>query len=391
MAATVTSPWGNKPKSWALDAEEHEQELIEQHKSEDVAAAAPLADFPSLAAVANTKTKKKKPQAMNLAEFSTYDASKFRENKDVDVMNLPKGPRERSAEELEMNKGFRSWGVERSDRNDRKGGFDETRRGGFREREGKEFTVSRADETENWGAKKGTGSVGGGFERGERRERGGFFENSQSKADESDNWGANKSYVPSERKYERQKVGFETSGGADSDNWGKKKEEEGRKFGAFDSLRERRGGGFERDESWGKKREDVGGVRPKLNLQPRKVPIGDEVNGGVVKPKGSNPFGNARPREEVLKEKGQDWKEVDEKLESLKLKEKEAAGLSDGPGFGKRSFGSGNGLSGGNGDRAERSWRKPVDGDVRPQSAENARGENGHAEEAETSNSENCA
>ncbi|WOH03867.1 hypothetical protein DCAR_0623267 [Daucus carota subsp. sativus] len=359
MAATVTSPWGNKPKSWALDAEENEQELIQQHKADESAAvAAPLADFPSLAAVATTKAKKKKPQTMNLAEFSTYDASKFRESKDVDVLNLPKGPRERSAEELERNKGFRSWGPERGgDRNEPR------RSGGFRDRETKEFTSSRADETDNWGAaKKGSGA--GGFER---RERGGFFENSQSKADESDNWGANKSYVPSERKYERQKIGFELSGGADSDNWGKKKEEEGRKFGAFDSLRERRGGGFERDESWGKKREDVGSVRPKLNLQPRKMPIGEEAqNGSVVKPKGSNPFGDARPREEVLKEKGQDWKEVDEKLESLKLKEKEA--ISDGPGFGKRSFGSGNGQSGGNGDRSERSWRKLVDVDVRPQS-----------------------
>uniref|UniRef100_A0A166C6P7 Uncharacterized protein n=1 Tax=Daucus carota subsp. sativus TaxID=79200 RepID=A0A166C6P7_DAUCS len=160
-------------------------------------------------------------------------------------------------------------------------------------------------------------------------------------------------------------MGFELSGVADFDNWGKK-EEEGRKFGAFDSLRERRGGGFERDESWGKKKEDVGSVRPKLNLQPRKVPIGEEVqNGGVVKPKGLNPFGDARPREEVLREKGQDWKEVDKKLESLKLKENEA--ISDGPGFGKRSFGSGNGQSGGNGDRSERSWRKPVDVDVHPQ------------------------
>ncbi|KAL8147921.1 hypothetical protein AgCh_005301 [Apium graveolens] len=51
----------------------------------------------------------------------------------------------------------------------------------------------------------------------------------------------------------------------------------------------------------------------------------------TVEPKRSNPFGNARPREE-------DWKEVDETLESLKLKEKEAAGLSDGPSFGNRSF-----------------------------------------------------
>ncbi|KAL8110707.1 hypothetical protein AgCh_026446 [Apium graveolens] len=52
--------------------------------------------------------------------------------------------------------------------------------------------------------------------------------------------------------------------------------------------------------------------------------------------------------------------EVDETLESLKLKEKEAAGLSDGLSFGKRSFDSGK--------RSERSWRKPVDVDVHPQS-----------------------
>ncbi|KAF1002889.1 hypothetical protein AG4045_009230, partial [Apium graveolens] len=47
-----------------------------------------------------------------------------------------------------------------------------------------------------------------------------------------------------------------------------------------------------------------------------------------------------------------DWKDVDETLESLKLKEKEGPGLSDGPSFDKRSFGSGK--------RSERSWRKHV-------------------------------
>ncbi|KAF4373635.1 hypothetical protein F8388_025329 [Cannabis sativa] len=41
----------------------------------------------------------------------------------------------------------------------------------------------------------------------------------------------------------------------------------------------------------------------------------------VTKPKGSNPFGKARPREEVLAEKGQDWKKIDDQLESLKIKE----------------------------------------------------------------------
>lgn len=136
------------------------------------------------------------------------------------------------------------------------------------------------------------------------------------------------------------------------------------------------------------------GVRPRLNLQPRKLPIGEEQqNGSVTKPKGSKPFGDARPREEVLKEKGQDWKEVDEKLESMKLKEKEA-GLADGPVFGKRSFGSGNGQVSLNDDRFDRSWRKTDAVDIHPQSAGKAenghagKAENGHAEEAENGNSE---
>ncbi|KAI8014752.1 hypothetical protein LOK49_LG05G01691 [Camellia lanceoleosa] len=44
------------------------------------------------------------------------------------------------------------------------------------------------------------------------------------------------------------RVGFESNGGVDSENWVKKKEEEGRKFGTnggggpFDSLRKRRRG-----------------------------------------------------------------------------------------------------------------------------------------------------
>ncbi|RYR34533.1 hypothetical protein Ahy_A10g049480 [Arachis hypogaea] len=43
-------------------------------------------------------------------------------------------------------------------------------------------------------------------------------------------------------------------------------------------------------------------------------------NDNVVKPKGPSPFGEARPREEVLAEKGHDWKKIDEQLESMKIK-----------------------------------------------------------------------
>ena len=46
---------------------------------------------------------------------------------------------------------------------------------------------------------------------------------------------------------------------------GRRRKRKGGKYGAFDSLRERRGGGFERDESWGKKREDVGSVNKQMS------------------------------------------------------------------------------------------------------------------------------
>ena len=144
MAATV-SAW-SKPGAWALDSEEHEQELIQES-----AAAAKVqsnrgdtADFPSLAAAASTKTKKKKPQTLSLGEFYTADSKKFQAgggNKGLTVneqLMLPTGPRQRTAEEMDRTKlggGFRSygsndrsessrWGSDRSDEDrGRQGGF----------------------------------------------------------------------------------------------------------------------------------------------------------------------------------------------------------------------------------------------------------------------------
>ncbi|KAK3010320.1 hypothetical protein RJ639_011390 [Escallonia herrerae] len=86
--------------------------------------------------------------------------------------------------------------------------------------------------------------------------------------------------------------------------------------GAFNSLRERRGGVGGGGDLANWKREEgseSGGGRPRLNLQPRSMAVDQQSEtAAAVKPKGSNPFGNARPSEENLKEKGQDWKEVDE-------------------------------------------------------------------------------
>ncbi|KAL6494834.1 hypothetical protein OROGR_031634 [Orobanche gracilis] len=397
MAATV-SAWA-KPGAWALDAEENETELLKQHK-EDVAdhkgnsMGAETADFPSLSAAAATKTKKKKKtQTLSLQEFSyraakpeSYQAKGLTPD---ELLALPTGPRQRSAEELDRNKlggGFRSYGGGIRDEQPR-------RQGSFNRESDREFTPSRADETDNWAMGKKS-PAGGGFERRDRGERGGFFTDSQSRADEVDNWASNKSFAPPEpRRYEKRGgFGLESShGGSDSDNWFKRKEEEGRNMGsAFDSLRERRGGSDIDSESWGRKREDVSvGGRPKLNLQPRTLPVVEEQKGEdaiVVKPRASNPFGEARPREEVLKEKGQDWKEIEEKLESMKIKEVASAG----PAGAKRSFWSGNGRDRFRmEDKAENAWRKPESVGSRPQSAgESENGsavntENGNAEEAE--------
>uniref|UniRef100_A0A5B7AMY1 Eukaryotic translation initiation factor 4B3-like n=2 Tax=Davidia involucrata TaxID=16924 RepID=A0A5B7AMY1_DAVIN len=436
MAATV-SAWA-KPGAWALDSEEHEADLLHQQKEEtdnennhfngsDASGrreSAALADFPSLSAAATTKTKKKKGQTLSLAEFSTFGPAKPSQTSQAkgltaeDLMMLPTGPRQRTAEELDRSRlggGFRSYGSNSFDRNrynsdessnSRWGSSrdsDEPRRqGSFGRDSNRELAPSRADEIDDWGAAKKS-TFGNGFERRERGERGGFFD-SQSRADESESWVSNKSSIPSEGRrfgssgggfdnFRERRGGFESNGsGTDSDNWGKKKEEEGREFGAtggaFDSLRERRGGlesAMNGDsDNWGKKIEEGSATgRPRLNLQPRTLPVGNvqqNGSGSPSKPKGSNPFGEARPREEVLKEKGQDCKEIDEKLGSMKIKEMGSAG-TDGPSFGKRSFGSGNGRESMPEVRTERSWRKADSVDIRPPSGEKIG--NGLVEEAE--------
>ncbi|XP_060168582.1 eukaryotic translation initiation factor 4B3 [Lycium barbarum] len=386
MAATV-SAWA-KPGAWALDSEEHESELQNEQPPLAAASAAVLSDFPSLSAAATTKTKKKKPQAISLSEFSTYSAAKKSQSQTKtltpeEALMLPTGPRERTAEELDQSRlggGFRSYGYDRNGR-----GSDDTRRqGGFRRDNDREIAPSRADETDDWGAGKKMSS-GNGFERRERGERGGFFTDSQSKADESDNWAANKAFVPSSgRRFDRRGSFGSNGSDSDTDKWTKRKEfGSSGGGGAFDSLRERRGGyestnGGVDSENWGRKREESGGVgvgggRPKLNLAPRTLPLTEEKQNGneavvVAKPKGANPFGAARPREEVLKEKGQDWKEIDQKLESLKVSE-----TSDGGGAPvvKKAWGNPNGNPIFREEKTERSWRKPDRlNEVRPSSAE---------------------
>ncbi|KAA3464758.1 eukaryotic translation initiation factor 4B3-like [Gossypium australe] len=345
MAATVSSPWG-KAGAWALDAEEHEAELQQEQQSGVDSSTGKLADFPSLSAAAATKTKKKKGQTVSLAEF-THGSAKPSEptgRTHEDLLVLPTGPRQRSAEELDRNRiggGFKSYGSNRynsngddSSSNSRWGSSRVSNRDSNRE-----IAPSRADEIDNWASVKKSAPTGNGFGGGfERRERGGggFFD-SQSKADEVDNWATSKSNkspngAPPPRRFGG---GFE-------------------KRSSFDSLQSR---DSPRDlDNWGKKKEETnsaggGGVRPKLVLQPRTVPVMEEGKKDltVAKPKGANPFGEARPREEVLKEKGKDWKEIDEKLEAMKVKE--AVAVTEKERGAKASFGNGHAP-------ADKSWRK---------------------------------
>ncbi|CAM8935297.1 unnamed protein product [Rhodiola kirilowii] len=402
MAATV-SVWATKPGAWALDAEEHEEELQKQRKAMDEskasAAVVPSADFPSLSAAVATKGKKKKGQTISLAEFTTYSAPKANQAKGLttqDLMQLPTGPRERTAEELERSRiggGFRSYGMGRSEGDgDRWGanrGSDEGRRPRGESRE--PLGPSRADETDNWAAGKRSvmSGNGGGFERRERS--GGSFFGSDSKADESDSWVSKKSFTPSEPArrfgssgFERERRSYEpftsNGGGADSDSWGRRREE-------------RVVNGSENGSA---------GARPKLNLKPRTLPVSTERPQSpnvlvvrpqspdvVVKPKSSNPFGEARPREEVLAEKGQDWKKIDEQFESLKIKERPGSanrpGSADRPGSATRGFGSGGGWRANDEeDKTERSWRRSESvGGSRPVSADKPTEkieENGNAE-----------
>ncbi|XWS40158.1 hypothetical protein CRYUN_Cryun18bG0116200 [Craigia yunnanensis] len=374
MAATVSSPWG-KAGAWALDAEEHEAELEQQQdqQSRVDSSTGKLTDFPSLAAAASTKAKKKKGQTLSLAEFTNYGSAKPSEPTRLtheDLLALPTGPRQRSPEELDRNRlggGFKSYGSNRynsniddSSSNSRWGSSRVSNRDSNRE-----IAPSRADETDNWASAKKSTPTGNGFGGGfERRERGGGFFDSQSKADEVDNWAANKSYKSSNEAPPRR-----FGGGFD-------------RRSSFDSLQSR---DSPRDlDNWGKKKEETGsaassgGTRPKLVLQPRTVPVTEEGKKEVIvaKPKGANPFGEARPREEVLKEKGKDWKEIDEKLEAVKIKETVA--VTEKEKGGKASFRNGRAP-------VERSWRKSnsveaaaADADE-PQSAEET--ENGHVAE----------
>ncbi|KAJ8548352.1 hypothetical protein K7X08_030821 [Anisodus acutangulus] len=304
------SPWANIG-AWAAEAERAEAEEKEQAASEAAAAAAapPPQSFPSLKE-ANASTKQKKKTKMSLQEFTMHNTntgpgygsgSTSRLTPD-EMLRLPTGPKERSAEEMQYGRlgggfsnyggGSRSMGGPLPGRGGRDregdgegswggnrrsyGGFDDDRRGPP-SRGGSDFDQpSRADEADNWASSKKSLPMGLGSGRPNRYESLGTGGGGISRADGDDNWGASKKHNPTN-------VGTP---------------QPGRSF--FPDSRPETEGNHERQ---------------RLVLDPPKMEVGSE---NVVKVNKPNPFGAARPREEVLAEKGLDWKKLGKEIEVKK-------------------------------------------------------------------------
>ncbi|OEL27978.1 Eukaryotic translation initiation factor 4B3 [Dichanthelium oligosanthes] len=409
----VASAWA-KPGSWALAAEEQDE------LPPLTPPVVPAADFPDLATAATTKVpKKKKAQSIPLAEFNSSNGSKYvpRSSRgpgpEVMTLNLPTGPRERTEEELSNTRGFGAgrWGGAGGGPR----GSDEPRHGGS-DRE--DFGPSRADEADNWGAGKKPlerrermGGFGGDSlvsraddvvdwvstkktapaPFAERRERvgGGFGGDSHSRADDSVSWVSNKSYsapppLPADGRRGGPVWGFNRDGGPDADSWSRKEEMNNGGAGRprlnlqKRSLPLANGTDREKQEDSSDNKEDereeqqprssssnpFGAARPREEVLAAK---GEDwrkeepkVEKQEIQPrtKSSNPFGAARPREDVLAEKGEDWRKIDEKLEATKVWE----ALPERRSFGRRGSpvaGEENGNAQLSEARAERAWKKP--------------------------------
>ncbi|KAL5207407.1 hypothetical protein ABZP36_031842 [Zizania latifolia] len=302
----MSKAWGGLggAGAWALDAERAEEEERENASAfqapETTAAVGGAASFPSLReAAAGGKSKKKKGTTLSLSEFTTYGSSGRRpavaaEPKGLtpqEMMMLPTGPRERSAEELDRSRlggGFRSYGGS-ADR--RGGGFDDDGRRG----PGRDADLemrSRADESGDWslnkksftpspadsGARNRYGSLGGGTDA--------FF----GRADEDGDWSRGKKPMTLPSRY----PSFGSGGGGsfrdsptstDSDRWSRAAPHNG-----------------ERE-------------RPRLVLDPPKRDASTTLIPAEAGRSRPSPFGAARPREDVLAEKGLDWRKTETEID----------------------------------------------------------------------------
>ncbi|GKV14613.1 hypothetical protein SLEP1_g25456 [Rubroshorea leprosula] len=314
----MSKPWGGIG-AWAAEAEREEAEEKEAAAAAGIGSNADSQSFPSLKEAVKEKSKKKK---MSLSEFNmgAYSSpaggiggargAEYNRLTPEEMMSLPTRPKERSAEEMQYGRlggGFPSYGRsgpppgramrdrEESDGSwgtgrRQYGGFDEERRGPP-PRASEYDQPSRADEVDNWAMGKKSAPA---FDSGRQNRYGGLGTGGGvSRADEVDNWLAVKKPIA-----------------ARSSSFGS-----GFRGSAPEPDRWSRGGGGFREE------------RSRLALDP---PSG-EVNEQVVRTNKPNPFGAARPREEVLAEKGLDWKQVDSEIEAKKANERPTSSQSSRP------------------------------------------------------------
>ncbi|KAG0455395.1 hypothetical protein HPP92_024687 [Vanilla planifolia] len=309
----MSKPWSGAG-AWALEAERAEAEERERAASEFSGAPTLLNEdaaqsFPSLKE-ASKKQKKKKAVSLTLSELNTgtyvgpggarrQSAFEAKGLTSEEMFNLPTGPRERTAEEMEHSRlggGFRSYGYSHGAPPRRRPEFgmdEESRRGPSSFKSSDIDLPSRADEVDNWAlGKKFTPAMDHG--RQERERYGSLGSGGSSKADEVSDWSlGKKSIAPPPAPSRHSGFGSEfrehSMTGADSVRWA-------------------RGGGgsFSRNGE----RE-----RPKLILDPPKRDSGAQVE--IVRSRPS-PFGAARPREEVLAEKGLDWRKMEAEIDVKK-------------------------------------------------------------------------
>lgn len=226
------------------------------------------------------------------------------------------------------------------------GGFRDRDSGGFGDRRGggdfgdrpprEERPVSEADTVDDWGANRkfqpsageerrgGGGGFGGGFRDRERPAGPPRFGDDASRADAAGDWGARRSTPDSDR----------PAPGAGGSRRG---------YGFSDQPQSQ----ADLEDKWSHRGPPAGAAgdsssapaeRPRLKLAPRTKPLPEQpqtqANGAAAvsprvseagssgsgtqqapKPAKANPFGAARPREEVLKEKGIDYQKEELKLE----------------------------------------------------------------------------
>ncbi|KAL1556752.1 eukaryotic translation initiation factor 4B2-like [Salvia divinorum] len=294
------SPWGIG--AWAAETEREEAEQREaEEKAAAVAAAAPAGSFPSLKEGVSTAKQKKKTK-MTLQEFRVMP-SQGRGLTPEEMLHLPTGPKERSAEEMQYGRlggGFSNFGSRpgpsgpNSGRREYEGrksyGFeDDVRRGPLQQSRVSEFDQpSRADGVDNWASMKKPTALP---DHDSRESRGsgkysslGGSSGGASRADEVDNWASMKKPVSQPQQSRNTSFGSRP----ETDRW---------------TRNESFGSGFSKPELDRLSRSEQ---NPSLSLSSHKIEGAEGVK--VNKP---NPFGAARPREDVLAEKGLDWKKMD--------------------------------------------------------------------------------